>query len=75
MAFHQVIPYFISYMFRRLIMHLLWIIYVCNRLIVEEANLQETIFAILLVGFLLGYFVSWIFYVISIIIIPEKEIY
>ena len=56
-------------------MHLLWIIYVCNRLIVEEANLQETIFAILLVGFLLGYFVSWIFYVISIIIIPEKEIY
>ena len=75
MAFNRAIPYFISYMFRRIIIHLVWFIYVCNRLMIEEANLQETIFAIVLVGFSLGYLVSWILYVISIFVIPEKEKY
>lgn len=75
MAFNRAIPYFISYMFRRFIIHLVWFIYVCNRIMIEEANLQETIFAILLVGFSLGYLVSWILYVISIFVIPEKEKY
>jgi len=74
-AFNRAIPYFISYMFRRIIIHLVWFIYVCNRLMIEEANLQETIFAIVLVGFSLGYLVSWILYVISIFVIPEKEKY
>ena len=75
MAFNRAIPYFISYMFRRFIIHLVWFIYVCYRLVVEKANLQETIFAIILVGIALGYLVSYILYIISIIIIPEKEKY